>query len=74
MSQTRKLQVELSNEERVEACLQTLRLCVQVIRDLIGEPETQNLPGPIAMTALANLFEEMIHDVILSITPEQGTS
>lgn len=56
----------------MEACLQTLRLCVQITRDLVSDAEKMN--GAIALTALAGVFDEMIGDLILSLTPEQGTS
>lgn len=67
-----KLKVELSSEERVEACLQTLALCTRITRDLIGDAEKIN--GAIALAALAQVFDQMIADVVLASTPEEETS
>lgn len=63
---TRKLKVDLGTPERVETCLQTLELCTHIARDLIGD--AVELTGPLALAALAGVFDEMIADVMLSVT------
>lgn len=65
MPRKRKLKVNLGTAERQEACLETLQMCVHITRDLIGD--ATRMDGPIALAALAAVFDQLVADVILSM-------
>ena len=58
----RRLKVSLATPERQEACAETLRMCAQIARDL-ADNEAKNVSGPIALLALAGIFDDLLEQM-----------